>query len=215
MTPLPRKLFVVGSGGFGREVAWLASSIRSDVELQFVVDRPEYLTPDVAGISVRLLADLRPEADGAHYVVAIGDPQARKRLANLMECSGFTATSLVHPSVQMSERVAVGVGSILAAGSILTVDIEVGRHSQVHVGCAVGHDAVIGDFSTLCPGVRVSGNVRIGNGVFLGVGAVIINGSPGKPLTIGDHAVIAAGACVTKDVEPDTMVAGVPATRRH
>lgn len=46
----------------------------------------------------------------------------------------------------------------------------------------------------------------IGNDVWIGNGAIIING-----VTIGDGAVIGAGAVVTKDVEPYTVVAGVPA----
>jgi sugar O-acyltransferase (sialic acid O-acetyltransferase NeuD family) len=214
MTALPRKLYVVGSGGFGREVAWLASSIRKDIELQFVVDRPEYLTPDVAGIPVRLLSEIRPEADAAG-VIAVGDPRARRGLARELHATGIAVCSLVHPGTLMSDRIRIGKGTILAAGNILTVDIDIGEHVHVNLGCTVGHDAAIGAYATLSPGVHVSGNVRIGEGVFIGTGAVVINGTPGRPLVIGDGAVVAAGACVTKDVEPGAMVAGVPATRRR
>lgn len=47
---------------------------------------------------------------------------------------------------------------------------------------------------------------RIGDRVFLGANAVVLMG-----VTIGDEAVVAAGAVVTKDVPPRTIVAGVPA----
>lgn len=47
---------------------------------------------------------------------------------------------------------------------------------------------------------------NIGNDVWIGCGAIILSG-----ITIGDGAVIGAGAVVTKDVEPYTIVAGVPA----
>ena len=47
---------------------------------------------------------------------------------------------------------------------------------------------------------------RIGNDVWIGYGAIILSG-----VTIGDGAIIGAGAVVTKDVEPYTVVAGVPA----
>ena len=46
----------------------------------------------------------------------------------------------------------------------------------------------------------------IGNDVWIGCGAIILSG-----VNIGDGAVIGAGAIVTKDVEPYTIVAGVPA----
>ena len=48
--------------------------------------------------------------------------------------------------------------------------------------------------------------VSIGNGCWIGAGAIILAG-----VTIGDGAVVAAGAVVTKDVEPNTIVGGVPA----
>ena len=49
-------------------------------------------------------------------------------------------------------------------------------------------------------------SVRIGNDVWIGDGAMILGGH-----VIGDGAIVAAGAVVTKDVEPCTIVAGVPA----
>ncbi|MDE7192107.1 MAG: sugar O-acetyltransferase, partial [Clostridia bacterium] len=48
--------------------------------------------------------------------------------------------------------------------------------------------------------------VKIGNNVWIGAHATILSG-----VTIGDNAIIAAGAVVTKDVPQNTVVAGVPA----
>ena len=48
--------------------------------------------------------------------------------------------------------------------------------------------------------------VHIGKRAWIGAGATILPG-----VTIGDNAVVGAGSVVTKDVEPNTMVAGVPA----
>lgn len=53
---------------------------------------------------------------------------------------------------------------------------------------------------------RFTRKTRIGNDVWVGVGAVIVNG-----VSIGDGAVIGANAVVTKDVPPYAIVAGVPA----
>jgi acetyltransferase-like isoleucine patch superfamily enzyme len=54
---------------------------------------------------------------------------------------------------------------------------------------------------------RDPGPVRVGNRVWIGHGASIMPG-----VTIGDDAIVAARACVTKDVAPGETVAGVPAT---
>ena len=48
--------------------------------------------------------------------------------------------------------------------------------------------------------------VKIGNGAWLGSNVTVLPG-----ITIGDGAIVAAGAVVTKDVEPNTIVAGIPA----
>ena len=48
--------------------------------------------------------------------------------------------------------------------------------------------------------------IRIGRGVWIAAGATVLQG-----VTVGDDAVVAAGAVVTKDVPPRTLVAGVPA----
>ena len=56
------------------------------------------------------------------------------------------------------------------------------------------------------PGHKICEPVEIGNHVWIGMNATILKG-----VTIGDSAIIAAGAVVTKDVAPKTLVGGVPA----
>jgi phosphonate metabolism protein (transferase hexapeptide repeat family) len=53
---------------------------------------------------------------------------------------------------------------------------------------------------------RSNDRCRIGNDVWMGHGAIVL-----PRVTVGDGAVVAAGAVVTRDVEPYTIVAGVPA----
>lgn len=48
--------------------------------------------------------------------------------------------------------------------------------------------------------------VMIGRGAFLGVGSIVLMG-----VTVGEHAYVGAGAVVTRDVGPRTLVVGNPA----
>jgi len=57
-------------------------------------------------------------------------------------------------------------------------------------------------------GKEIIGEVRIGRGAFIGMNSTIMPG-----VTIGEGAVIAAGSVVTHDVEPYTIVGGVPAKK--
>ena len=52
----------------------------------------------------------------------------------------------------------------------------------------------------------VRGSIRIGDGCWIGSGVTVVSG-----VTIGTGAVVAAGSVVTKDVPPNSLVAGVPA----
>lgn len=210
-----RRLYIVGAGGFGREVAWLAEQCWGDaLEKVFLVDRAEYLTGPMGGMPVELLARATASAD-TRFLVAIGEPADRRRVVCLCEGLGLAPATLTHPRAELSPRIEIGSGTVVCAGVIATTDIVLGEHVHVNLDCTIGHDVHIGNCSTLAPGVHVSGRVHIGANVYIGTGAVIINGSAGQPLVIGDGAVVAAGACVTRAVEAGAMVAGVPAVRKR
>lgn len=81
-------------------------------------------------------------------------------------------------------------------------DITIGRR------CEIGWDVSISDsdFHQVIGGDPVTAPVRIGDHVWLGARVTVLKG-----VTIGDGAIVAAGAVVAGDVEPGTMVGGVPA----
>lgn len=77
-------------------------------------------------------------------------------------------------------------------------------------GCQIGHDVV---FATLDHGLAPDERhttrpapIVLGRNVWVGSHATILRG-----VTIGDNAVVAAGAVVAKDIPADTIVGGVPA----
>lgn len=89
---------------------------------------------------------------------------------------------------------------------------------QDHAGIEIGDGTLIGHRVTIAtlnhvadPAHRadmIPRPVKIGKNVWIGAGAIILPG-----VTIGDNAIIAAGAVVSKDVEKNTVVGGVPARK--
>jgi acetyltransferase-like isoleucine patch superfamily enzyme len=100
---------------------------------------------------------------------------------------------------------------VLCSFVTLTSNIRIGRAFHANIYSYVAHDCVIGDYVTFAPGVKCNGNVRIEDHAYIGTGAILRQGSPEKPLTIGKGAVVGMGAVVTKDVAPGVTVVGNPA----
>ena len=76
-------------------------------------------------------------------------------------------------------------------------DVSIGPRASI---LTLGHDAKSPEFATQ------GGDVLIGDRVWIAYGALIL-----PDLSIGEGAVVAAGAVVTKSVEPYSIVAGNPA----
>ena len=70
----------------------------------------------------------------------------------------------------------------------------------------VNHDGGVFIFRDKHPNMDVFGPIVIGNNVFIGYGAIILPG-----VYVGDNSVIGAGSVVTRSVDANSVVAGVPA----
>lgn len=152
---------IYGAGAFGREVAWLAQACGQDV-VCFIDDDEAKQGKLVNEIRVLSRAEAGRAFPKAGVVGGVGTPATREVVMAKAAEAGFGFTTLVHPRVDRSRWIEIGEGTVVCAGSILTTNIVLGRHVQVNLDCTVGHDVVIGDFTTLSPGVHVSGCVSMG-----------------------------------------------------
>lgn len=197
-----KKIAVYGASGFGREVAWLIQS-RDDYEVVcFIDDDTSKHGASLNEMPVISLKNACKQFPGVFVVGGVGVPKTRQLLMEKAGVAGFRFETIIHPGVERSPWIEVGTGTVICAGNILTTNITLGEHVQINLDCTIGHDVVMGSYTTLAPGVHVSGWVHFGKRVYVGTGAVIINGTEEKPIMIGDDAVIGAGACVTKSIPP-------------
>lgn len=205
------KILIFGAGGFGREVQWLIERINQK-ELTWEIEG--YLDDGVApqtkinGYKVLGGMDKLKEYDSTMaVVVAIGSASIREKIATEIKKIGeFQFPNLIDPDVQMSQFVSMGEGNIVCAGNILTVNIRLEDFVILNLSCTVGHDAVLESFVTVYPGVNISGNVCVGRRTELGTGSKIIQG-----ITLGNDAIIGAGAVVVRPIPSDCVAMGIPA----
>jgi sugar O-acyltransferase (sialic acid O-acetyltransferase NeuD family) len=204
-----KDIVIIGAGGFGREVAWMIEDINKVNKewniVGFVDDNEAIQGTEINGYKVvGNIEWLRNQE--LSVVNAIGDPIIKKKVMERIEGSKNFYPVLIHPSVIYSDKVSFGEGSIICAGSIITVNIEIGRHVIVNLDCTIGHDAVLGDYTTILPSVNVSGFVKTEECVNVGTGSAIIQG-----VTVGKNTVIGAGAVVVKDLPANCTAVGAPA----
>lgn len=210
-----KRLAIIGAGGFAREVAWLIGDINAvaptfDLVCHLVSDLDQAKDPFTSGMVMHdffWLDENRDAIDG--LVMGIGTPSTKSRLAaELMNrFPEKTWPNLIHPSVKFDAgSTKFGVGVVICAGCIATVNTVFEDFAMVNLMCTIGHEASIGAFSVLNPTVNISGGVTLGREVLVGTGAQVL-----QNLNIGQKAVIGAGSVATKDVPDEVTVVGIPA----
>lgn len=203
-----KKLIIIGAGGFGREVAWLVERINKQNPswniLGFIDDNGEFKGREINGYKVLGGCETIKEYPNAYVVCAVGASKVRKKIIDKIGKCNFA--TLIDPSVELSDFVRIGEGSIICANTIITVNIEIGSHVIINLDCTIGHDAVLNDFVTLYPNVNVSGMTVTGTCCEVGTGTQIIQGK-----RIGDYSIIGAGAVVVKDIPSKCTAVGSPA----
>jgi sugar O-acyltransferase (sialic acid O-acetyltransferase NeuD family) len=140
------------------------------------------------------------------FIFGFGDCRARLQLADGPTAAGLEAAVVVHPRAVVSTAVVLGPGTFVAAGAVINSGATVGRHVIINTAASVDHHCEIADGAHVCPGVRLAGNVSIGRGSWVGIGATVI-----EKIRIGPGAVIGAGAVVIRDVPAGVLAVGVPA----
>ena len=155
---------------------------------------------------IRLLAPLyqhRGKHSVIHRSARMDTPPYRKFcLGNYSVVESFACINNAVGDVVIGDHTRIGLHNTIIG------PVSIGNHVNLAQGITV--TALNHNFKD--PGKRIdeqgvsTNPVTIGNDIWIGANAVILPG-----VTIGDHSVVAAGAVVTKDVPPHSLVAGVPA----
>ncbi|MEY2688433.1 MAG: hypothetical protein RL375_2631 [Pseudomonadota bacterium] len=156
---------------------------------------------------------------------------ALARLQDALGCAVDPSNVILGtPDVRGSAQVRLGRGALIYPGVVLETQgagrIEIGDDVVLSTGVhivafehvSLGAGAMLGEYTSLrdanhrtsLESVRTSGHdaapITVGRNVWIGRGACVLAG-----VRLGDHAIVAANAVVTRDVAAATLVGGVPA----
>ena len=205
-----KDIVIVGAGGFAREVAWLIEEINKEKKewnlLGFIDDNEENIGKELNGYKIIGTTEYLNEelSRDIYIVIAIGNGKIRAKIVNKLKDRKYAI--LIHPNVKISSTNLIEEGSIICSGTIITVNIEIGKHVIINLDCTIGHDATIEDYATILPSVNLSGNTVTKKYTTLGTGTKVIQG-----VTIGENVIVGAGTVVIRDVENNVTAVGNPA----
>lgn len=186
---------IIGAGGFAKEML-------ADYVGTYGKELPMYVSTQYMNDYTLDLKDL--DFDKYEVIVAIGNPIYRKRI---VESLPFEAKFWTHISKHalILGNVNIGEGSIVCAGTILTDNIYIGKHSHLNLLTTIGHDTYVGDYFTTAPGAKVSGNCTIRDCVYIGT-----NASVKEKINITDNVTVGLNAGVVKDIKESGIYVGTP-----
>jgi sugar O-acyltransferase (sialic acid O-acetyltransferase NeuD family) len=186
---------LIGYGGHAREVM-----VQIEKNLPCFVD-DEYVCENSLPLS---------QFDPNKYLamIAIGDSQQRKKMFKKLP-TNTKYFSFIHPSAQiMDKSISIKDGVFIGANCILTTNINMGSHAILNRGNHISHDCIIGDFFSAMPNAIVSGNVTIGNEVYLGA-----NSSIKEKVSLSNKVKIGMGSVVTKNLDSPGIYVGIPSKK--
>lgn len=128
----------------------------------------------------------------------------------------FEGKNAVPDRCNFSGNINIGYATTLGYNNLLSGNISIGKYCQLGVDIAlhatnhpmsymstyINKNLFLGELKQL----KEQNKIVIGNDVWIGHGVLIVGN-----ITVGNGAILAAGAVVTKDVLPYTIVGGVPA----
>lgn len=206
--PNKNTLVIIGASGHGKVVACIAQTIGYE-KILFLDDAPGLKTclncPVVGPISQFL--SYTTQAD---FIVAIGNPNIRKKIQTNLITHHATLATLVHPQAIIGPNVTLGCGTVVMAGAVINTNTTIGQGCIINTSSSVDHDCILEDYVHIAVGAHVAGTVHIGACSWVGMGANIINN-----LSICPSCIIGAGATVVKNIDLVGTYIGTPAKIRN
>ena len=203
------EIIIIGTYGNGSVIAgtiqdmcdfWVSGFLIDDSKLDYIND-----IPVLGGVKDYV------EYKGYYFVYALTSvkkEQERYKMLKDMIKNGMKVICVIHPSAVLLKPNKIGNGVVIMPGVIFSPNTIIGNYCQFYANSFVGHDTTLNDF------VFVSNNASIGSHVNIGIGAHIGSNSTIKEyINIGEWSIVGAGAVVTKDVEPYSIVVGNPAKK--
>ena len=201
------QLGIIGSGGFAREVLQLALDIKKNTasvfDKIFFVEFDNFYTDNVVD-DTRVLKFSECDLNKMQFVIAIGDPVLKKKICNELP-KDVKFLSLVSRLSFIADDFKYSQGLIVMPFSYISCNVKIGNHVHINSHCTIGHDTIVGDFSTTACSVMISGENTISDLCYFGM-----NSSTKQGVSICEKVTIGLNAGVVKSIIKSGVYIGTP-----
>ncbi len=167
----------------------------------------------VCGVPVLGKTELIETLSGIDALYApLGNNRARVKFHTRARRAGLKTPNYIHPSVVISPDVVIGEGVYIKPGSLVQPHVVIDDDVMIAMNVSISHHSHLCAGVFLASGTTVGAKLTIEQCAYVGLGVTIVSD---KARTICEDALIGAGSVVLADVEPRTVVAGVPARVRR
>lgn len=204
-----KDIYILGSGGFAKEVFFLLKQTKLYNVVGFIDLKTDLKSIFVDSIHYPIFTEDEIEKK-SHVTVAlgVGDPKIIEKIVSKYGLI-FEFPNVIHPNVVGNwNSIKIGKGNIICSNVNFTTDIIIGSFNIFNLSATVGHDSRIGDCNVINPTACISGGVVISNNVLIGANSTIL-----QYRKIGENAIVGAGALVLNDIPENETWVGNPAKK--
>lgn len=192
-------MILFGASGHCKSVIDISESINEPISCIYD-DAPKI--DNLFGIPVRRF-EKNDNFSDEKWIISIGNNKIRKILCNQLEVQ---YDKLLHSTASISPRASIGQGTVVMALVVINTAVSIGEHCIINSSAVIEHDCILESFVHVSPNSSLAGEVSVGEGAHVGIGACVLQG-----IKIGRWAIVGAGAVVNKDVPDYAVVVGSPA----
>ena len=188
-------IYLYGAGGHAKVIIDILKE--HDIAVAEVIDDNKELTSLLEIPIAPIFKADKP------IIVTIGNNASRKQVTKKLEDACYTQA--ISKKSVISDTSTIKEGTVVMQGTIIQSSTKIEKHVIINTGATIDHDCIIEDYAHIAPGVHLCGNVRVGEGSLIGVGAVVI-----PNIKIGKWSIIGAGSVVVNDIPDGVLAVGNP-----
>jgi sugar O-acyltransferase (sialic acid O-acetyltransferase NeuD family) len=205
-----KDIYLVGASSYGAAIHELATSCGFNPVCYYDDDEKKINTKPLGTIVKGKFSELKKtDIEGRNFAVGIGHNKIRYEFMEKIIKNGGITPNLIHPRAIISPSAVIGKGVYIHAGAYIWTEVKIDDFTIISPNVVISHHSNIGKACLISFLSGIGAMISIEDLVLVGSGSTLITGVT----SIGRNSIIGAGSVVLKNIEHNSVYAGVPARK--